>query len=143
MAAEEQSMDRESADATVGARTAGQVRAVLEVYGSRVVGLDEVDFLVGMVAACQWALGEKPPPVTGGPAVDVPDPPDPPDLPDPLDPPDLPDLPALPGLPELAAEERAARMVRAGKSEEPVSREYARGAHELLAWICGYTQDVP
>lgn len=108
-----------AAPATAGARTREQVSAVLEVLAAREVAPSELDFLLGAVAACRWALGEGEAPVTGEPPV------------------------GPPTAEELVEEEREARMIRAGKAVSELSRDHARGAHEVLAWVCGYTDDVP
>ena len=73
----------------------------------------------GATDACQWAMGHTVrSPVTGT------------------------DAPGIPGLRLLTAEADASVVQSEDITAPAGSRDYARGAHEVLAWMCGYSDQL-
>ncbi|MBB5935050.1 hypothetical protein [Streptomyces zagrosensis] len=100
----------------VGVRTYAQVDAALKGLSAR--RDDQPQLLAGEAAALQWAMGHlAPAPVTGASASDLPD------------------------LRLLTAEVDATVVQLDDITTSATSRDYLRGVHDALLWICGYSDD--
>ncbi|MBT2468371.1 hypothetical protein J7E97_10890 [Streptomyces sp. ISL-66] len=78
-------------------------------------------FSAGASAAYRWALGRADrSPVTGAG-----------------------DSEGFPGLPALTAEVDAAVVQMEDPTGQPGQRDYNRGVHDALAWVCGHSDAAP
>ncbi|MCD0480862.1 hypothetical protein [Streptacidiphilus sp. ASG 303] len=107
----------------IGSRTRDEVERVLARADAEAGSGRRRRFLQGVSAACAWALGRTPAgPVTGAPAG-----------------------PDGPGVGAMTAEVDAAvvQLEVAGAALPGGARDFVQGAHDALAWLCGYSDDRP
>ncbi|MFP1625260.1 hypothetical protein ACLB9X_08720 [Streptomyces sp. 5K101] len=100
----------------IGVRAHGDVAFVYKSLAARRAA---PEFSSGAAAAYEWAMGNaEPSPVTGAGAGGV------------------------PGLRLLTAEVDAAVVQLDDPTIQAGRRDYVRGVHDALAWVCGYSDQV-
>ncbi|MGW7434188.1 hypothetical protein ACWGIN_32235 [Streptomyces sp. NPDC054861] len=114
---------RQGREPLVGTREYAAVVVARNRLGARTGAVDppSPQFTSGAAAAYQWALGgTERSPVTGNGSAE-----------------------GVPGLQDLTAEVDAAVV----QMEDPTSaagpRDYHRGVHDALAWVCGHSNQAP
>ncbi|WP_435971952.1 hypothetical protein [Streptomyces sp. Qhu_M48] len=107
----------------MGTRARADVELARKRLGAGAAGPEGASpqFSSGATAALSWALGgAERSPVTGCDTAQE-----------------------VPGLETLTAEVDAAVVQAEDPTSRPGPREYNRGVHAALAWVCGHSEDAP